>query len=226
MSFRFTSVLALALAAVNVAGQSLSVVNECSESVFLFTQTSFGTISNDLTVAAGATQDMGISTNWDGAINVGEYLHHRRPTWNGERPCPRANLTFLLFPGQVTYDISLIYGYNVGMEISTGDTSCDAFACTISSGCLLLSCCSSAAACAGGALPASGGGCVDNAGPGPQSPFYYTTCPNAYAFPDNDGADGFTPADEVDFTCGNTAVTLTLCPGTTSDLPCQQVTEP
>ena len=39
-------------------------------------------------------------------------------------------------PGSVTYDISLIYGYNVGMEISSADASCDAFACTISSGCV------------------------------------------------------------------------------------------
>lgn len=39
-------------------------------------------------------------------------------------------------PGEVTYDISLIYGYNVGMEISTGDSSCYAFACDISSGCV------------------------------------------------------------------------------------------
>jgi len=31
------------------------------------------------------------------------------------------------------------------------------------------------------------------------------------------GAAGYTPADEVDFTCGNADVTLTLCPGTTSD---------
>lgn len=95
----------------------------------------------------------------------------------------------------LTYDISLIYGYNVGMEISTGDSSCFAFACTISSGCPTAGpdgscyspCCTDAASCAGGALPAGGGGCVDNAGPGPNSPFYYTTCPNAYAFPDNDG---------------------------------------
>lgn len=42
-------------------------------------------------------------------------------------------------------------------------------------------CCASAADCAVGALPAGGGGCVDNAGPGPESEFYYTTCYNAYA---------------------------------------------
>lgn len=40
----------------------------------------------------------------------------------------------------MTYDISLIYGYNVGMEISSSDTSCDAFACTISSGCVSKPC--------------------------------------------------------------------------------------
>lgn len=32
-----------------------------------------------------------------------------------------------------------------------------------------------------------------------------------------DGAGGYTPADVVDYTCANTAITLTLCPGTTSD---------
>ena len=30
-------------------------------------------------------------------------------------------------------------------------------------------------------------------------------------------AGGYTPADEVDYTCGNADITLTLCPGTTSD---------
>lgn len=39
-------------------------------------------------------------------------------------------------PGKVTYDISLIYGYNVGMKISSADTSCDAYACHIPSGCV------------------------------------------------------------------------------------------
>ncbi|KAF8555800.1 hypothetical protein OG21DRAFT_1507299 [Imleria badia] len=112
------------------------------------------------------------------------------------------------------------------MEISSADTSCDAFACTINSGCPVPGpsgscyspCCSSASACSGGALPASGGGCTKNAGPGPNSPFYYNTCYNAYAFPDNDGAGGYTPADLVDYTCSNTAITLTLCPGTTSNI--------
>ena len=32
---------------------------------------------------------------------------------------------------------------------------------------------------------------MNNAGPGPHSPFYYGTCYNAYAFPDNDGASKF-----------------------------------
>ena len=78
---------------------------------------------------------------------------------------------------------------------------------------------------------------MNNAGPGPNSAFYYDTCYNAYAFPDNDGAskftsslvsvwlmhalssfpDNYTPADLVDYTCPNTDITLTLCPGTTSD---------
>lgn len=39
------------------------------------------------------------------------------------------------------------------------------------------------------------------------------------SFPDNDGAAGYSPADNVDYTCGNTAITLTLCPGSTSDIP-------
>lgn len=34
---------------------------------------------------------------------------------------------------------------------------------------------------------------------------------------DNAVAGGYTPADEVDYTCGNADITLTLCPGTTSD---------
>lgn len=30
-------------------------------------------------------------------------------------------------------------------------------------------------------------GCPNNAFAGPNSPFYYNNCPNAYAFPTNDG---------------------------------------
>ncbi|GJJ14318.1 hypothetical protein Clacol_008582 [Clathrus columnatus] len=54
-----------------VTAQTLNVVNNCGEQVFLFTQTSVGTIANNLFVNPGATQNMGISPNWDGAINVG-----------------------------------------------------------------------------------------------------------------------------------------------------------
>ncbi|KIM79056.1 hypothetical protein PILCRDRAFT_10716 [Piloderma croceum F 1598] len=217
--------------------QSLEVVNKCSENVFLFTQTSFGTINNNIVVSAGASTNMGISSNWDGAVNIGtgcsgdgSSCTTGGPVWDGNTPFSRAEFNFWAIPGSVTYDISLIYGYNVGMEISSADSSCDAYACTISSGCpvpgpgestCFSPCCSSANACSGGALPAGGGGCVKNAGPGPNSPFYYNTCTNAYAFPDNDarGAAGYTPANNVDYTCKNTAITLTLCPGTTSHIP-------
>ena len=58
-------------AAVVSNAQSLEVVNKCSENVFLSTQTSFGTINNNIVVSAGATTNMGISSNWDGAVNVG-----------------------------------------------------------------------------------------------------------------------------------------------------------
>ncbi|KAG6379738.1 Osmotin thaumatin-like protein [Boletus reticuloceps] len=230
MSLRST--LALAALVTLAQAQSLTVVNKCSESVFLYTQTSFGSIQNNVIVPAGATQNLGISSNWDGAVNTGTGCNSAGtqcttggPTWDGVTPFSRAEFNFYAIPGSVTYDISLIYGYNVGMEISSADGSCDAFACTISSGCpvpgpdgsCFSPCCASAAACGGGALPAGGGGCGNNAGPGPNSPFYYGTCYNAYAFPDNDGANGYTPADLVDYTCPNTDFTLTLCPGITSN---------
>ena len=67
----FTSAI-LSTLLVSAAAQSLNVVNQCGEEVFLFTQTSFGTIANNLQVPAGATQNMGISSNWDGAVNVGK----------------------------------------------------------------------------------------------------------------------------------------------------------
>ena len=54
---------------------------------------------------------------------------------------------------------------------------------------------------------------------GPHSPFFYGQCPNAYAFPNNDGAEGAQPANHVVTTCGNTDVTLALCPGSTSHIP-------
>jgi len=232
------SVATIAALATFANAQSLHVVNECDQSLFLFTQTSYGSIDENVVITAGETVHMGISANWDGAVNVGTGCNSDGtvcttggPQWDGVTPFSRAEFNFYAIPGSVTYDISMIYGYNVGMEISSEDTSCDAYACHIPSGCPVPGpagpayvtcyspCCSSVAACAGGALPAGGGGCVNNAGPGPYSEFYYTTCPNAYAFPDNDGAGGYTPADNVDYTCGNPAITLTLCPGITSDYP-------
>jgi hypothetical protein len=68
------SSLALAALVTMVQAQSLTVVNKCTESVFLYTQNSFGSIDNNVNVAAGASANMGISSNWDGAINVGELL--------------------------------------------------------------------------------------------------------------------------------------------------------
>ena len=176
------STLALAALAAVAQAQSLNVVNKCTETVFLYTQTSFGTINNNVFVAAGASANLGISSNWDGAVNVGESLVVRQhlgtilltlvgtgcnsagscttggPTWDGVTPFSRAEFNFVGFrlervyfnsstllrqyaiPGSVTYDISLIYGYNVGMKISSADASCDAFACTISSGCVSTLC--------------------------------------------------------------------------------------
>lgn len=234
MTLALFLVVFIVLAAVTDA-QSLQVINRCSEDVLLFTQTSTGTIRNNVALAAGKSTNMGISSNWDGAVNVGTGCSNDGstcttggPIWDGQTPFSRAEFNWYAIPGSVTYDISLIYGYNVGMRISSADTRCDAYACTISSGCPVAGpgdgtcfspCCPSAGACSGGALPAGGGGCVNNAGPGPNSPFYFHTCTNAYAFPDNDGANGYTPADNVVFTCDNPTITLTLCPGTTSNIP-------
>ncbi|KAG1717533.1 Osmotin thaumatin-like protein [Suillus paluster] len=226
------SAFILAAIATVAKAQSLTVVNSCSESVFLYTQTSYGSVANNINVSSGRSANLGISSNWDGAINIGTGCNGGScttggSTWNGKTPFSRAEFNFWANPGRVTYDISLIYGYNVGMKISSADSSCDAFACTISSGCPVPGpgsdtcyspCCSSASACSGGALPAGGGGCVNNEGPGPNSKFYYDTCPNAYAFPDNDGSNGYTPANNVVYTCDNTDITLTLCPGTTSHI--------
>lgn len=64
--------LAVFMAAVN--SQSLTVVNSCTEDVLLFTQTSDGTVDQDVALAAGATTDLGISSDWDGAVNVGEHM--------------------------------------------------------------------------------------------------------------------------------------------------------
>jgi len=224
--FKFAA-LASALATA-VTAQTLNVVNNCGEEVFLFTQTSFGTIANNLLVAPGATQNMGISSNWDGAINVGTGCSASGvcttggPTWDGSTPFSRAEFNFFAVPGSVTYDISLIYGYNVGMEI----TGCEDFSCTLPAGCpspgpdnsCFSGCCADAAACSGGALPASGGGCPNNAFAGPHSNFFFDNCPNAYAFPTNDGASGGTPANNVITTCATSAVTVTLCAGQTSHL--------
>jgi hypothetical protein len=75
------SLIAFAAFATVANAQSLEVVNKCSEDVFLFTQTSFGTIKNNVVVAAGASTDMGISSNWDGAVNTGMLFSRNFILW-------------------------------------------------------------------------------------------------------------------------------------------------
>lgn len=71
---RLLSLVALAAYA---SAQSLTVVNQCGNDVFLYTQNSFGTISNNVALASGATQNLGISSDWDGAVNVGQWAMSR-----------------------------------------------------------------------------------------------------------------------------------------------------
>lgn len=62
----------IAAVAALVHAQSLNVVNSCPHPVFLYTQSSFGTIDNNVAVAAGQSANLHISSNWDGAVNVGK----------------------------------------------------------------------------------------------------------------------------------------------------------
>jgi hypothetical protein len=66
------SALVLAAIVAVAQAQSLNVVNSCSESVFLYTETSYGTVDNNVNVAAGQSANLGISSNWDGNVNVGK----------------------------------------------------------------------------------------------------------------------------------------------------------
>jgi hypothetical protein len=71
MLSQLTSTL-VALAVASVArASSLTVVNKCSEGVLLNTQSSYGTIDNNVNLGAGSTHNMHISSDWDGAINIG-----------------------------------------------------------------------------------------------------------------------------------------------------------
>jgi hypothetical protein len=74
------------------AAQSLHVYNKCVFPVQLFTQTSYGSIGNNFNVASGATQAMGISPNWAGAINVGERKKRIGLTANCQLNNPRHGL--------------------------------------------------------------------------------------------------------------------------------------
>lgn len=93
------SVAALAAAA---HAQSLNVVNKCTEDVFLLTQTSFGTVDTNVIATAGATVNLGISTNWDGAVSTGTGCSSDGstcatggPTWDGVTPYSRAEFNFV-----------------------------------------------------------------------------------------------------------------------------------
>ncbi|KIJ43901.1 hypothetical protein M422DRAFT_60285 [Sphaerobolus stellatus SS14] len=227
-------ILWISLVLTQVLAVSLNVNNSCNHTVLLFTQTSFGDIRNNIRLRAGDTQDMAITPDWVGAINVGTRCRKCSgkcmtggPSWNGETPFSRAEFNWIPDSGKVFYDVSLIYGYNVGMEIRANTSTCHPFACTLPPGCpvpgpggsCFSGCCSSPEACADGALPSSGGGCPQNAFAGPHSSFFFTNCPNAYAFPTNDGASGGQPANNVVSECDSTDVILTLCPETTSNIP-------
>nr|GAT55209.1 predicted protein [Mycena chlorophos] len=120
---RFVSLAAFVAVA---AAQSIIVDNLCSVPVFLFTQTGFGSISNNVHLAAGQTgYGMGISSNWDGAINVGTGCNSDGSSCTTDgTPFSRAEFNYYAVPGSVTYDISLIYGFNVGMKISSAGASC------------------------------------------------------------------------------------------------------
>jgi hypothetical protein len=79
MAFAYYLIAAAVFVAVTNA-QSLEVVNNCNENVFLYTQTSFGTINNNIVVSAGASTNMGISSNWDGAVNIGMPFSYHLPS--------------------------------------------------------------------------------------------------------------------------------------------------
>lgn len=68
---RASSLLIAALLVLNVRAASLKVFNKCTGTVFLNTASSSGTIAGNVLLGAGKTADMRISSNWNGAINVG-----------------------------------------------------------------------------------------------------------------------------------------------------------
>ncbi|KAI9455391.1 hypothetical protein HD554DRAFT_2042804 [Boletus coccyginus] len=154
--------------------------------------TSYGSIKNNVNVGPGASVNMDISSNWNGAINIGTGCNSVSscttggPTWSGVTPFSRVEFNFVRF--QLEQLISMIQH----LPLLVGHPC-------------------------GGALPAWGGGCVNNTGPGSCSSFYYGTCYNTYAFPDNDSASRYKPANIVDYTCHNTTIILMLCPSIMSN---------
>jgi hypothetical protein len=112
------SALVLAAIVTVAQAQSLTVVNSCSEAVFLYTETSYGTIDNNVNVAVGQSVNLGISSNWDGNVNVGKCVNPLLsfpltvplgtgcssdgstcttggPTWNGNTPFSRAEFNYV-----------------------------------------------------------------------------------------------------------------------------------
>lgn len=112
------SALVLATIVTVARAQSLTVLNKCSESVFLYTSTSYGSIDTNVNIAQGQSANLGISSNWDGAINVGKCVTHLAsfsltaplgtgcnsdgttcttggPTWDGNTPFSRAEFNFV-----------------------------------------------------------------------------------------------------------------------------------
>jgi hypothetical protein len=216
---------------------TLQVVNGCSQTIWLGTLSSGGTLGQvEPQLAAGASTQLTASADWSGRLwgrtgcsfddagvgtcDTGDCGGQRQCAAPGQTPATLAEFTFAGAASQTFYDVSLVDGFNVPMEIQGGgaSASCPVTACPVDVN----------AACPAGLekRDASGGvvGCLsaceafgtpeacctgpyatpETCPPTSQAQHFKAQCPAAYSYAYDDATSTFT--------CGGTSFVVTFCP--------------
>ncbi|KAG8216518.1 hypothetical protein J3R82DRAFT_6634 [Butyriboletus roseoflavus] len=226
--------------------QSLIVVNQCGELVFLYTRTSFGTIANNVNVTAGTSVNMNISSNWEGAVNAGTGCDSTGscitggPTWDGDplqqgriqlcdlRHLPHLRLQLLGWryprptpavtrsPAPSLPDASSLVR---AVRASLRAALLSLYAAAVFS---LRAAAAARTTLVPGPTVISTGTTYTTRTPSPTTMVLVShvtlrlDCVNMGIYA-RLSTDGYQPADLVDYTCPNTEIALTLCPGFSSD---------
>ncbi|KAL0573354.1 hypothetical protein V5O48_008597 [Marasmius crinis-equi] len=209
-----TGVFVSLLAAAMASASSLNVHNKCNKAVTVKIEVPNGT-KPDVKLAAGASAggDKGIPQNGRG--NALNFITDPAQTTVA---MSRAEIDFSpnSSEGKAFINLSNMYGFSVPVEL-TG-TGCHDYVCNIASGCpvpgpggsCVSPCCNAVNGCQGATSCPVGSRGDPGGGRGPHADFYMSSCPNSYAWGDEDSDK---PNKDIGSFCSGDAIEITLCPG-------------